>query len=86
MTGGGFNDLLSLDKVSALLRLFPPMHAGPKRVEELGGIRTIRSANLFGVIHADGKMDNFHLRTVYFHYSLSNRQIGSKNSCYSRFR
>jgi hypothetical protein len=59
------------------------MDAGPKRVEELGGTRTIRPANLFGVIDADGQMDNFHMRAVDLNYSLSDRQIGSKNSCHS---
>lgn len=71
-------------KVSAVLRAFPQLDAGPKRVEELGGTRTIRPANLFGVIYADREMDNFRMHTVYLHYSLSDRQIGSKHSCHGR--
>ncbi len=59
------------------------MDAGPKRVEELGGTRTIRPANLFGVIHADGEMDNFRMGAVDLNYSLSDWQTGFENPSHS---
>jgi hypothetical protein len=61
------------DEVSAVLRLFPPTAARPKPIEELGGTGTILPANLVGLIHADGEMDNFHVGAVDLNDSLSER-------------
>jgi hypothetical protein len=60
-------------EVSSVLRPFPPTAARLKPIEELGGTAVLLPANLVGLIHADGEMDNFHMGAVDLHDSLSER-------------
>jgi hypothetical protein len=49
------------------------MAARLKPIEELGGTAVLLPANLVGLIHADGEMDNFHVGAVDLNDPLSER-------------